>query len=96
MTPSIEDYRSRRVLVVGLGLSGIAACEFLRSRGAAVTATDRRTREELDSEALALEAEGVALHLGSHPTSLVSGADLVVPSPGVRTDVPILSEARKR
>lgn len=92
----IEDYRSRRVLVVGLGLSGVAACELLRSRGAVVTATDRRTREELDPKALALEAAGVTLHLGSHPTSLISGVDLVVPSPGVRTDVPILSEARKR
>jgi UDP-N-acetylmuramoylalanine--D-glutamate ligase len=96
MSPLSEDYRSRRVLVVGLGLSGIAACELLRSRGAVVTATDRRTREELEPEALALEAEGVTLHLGSHPTSLVSEMDLVVPSPGVRIDVPILSEARTR
>jgi UDP-N-acetylmuramoylalanine--D-glutamate ligase len=92
----IEDYRSRRVLVVGLGLSGIAACELLRSRGAVVTAADRRTREELDSKALALEASGVTLHLGSHPSSLLAGIDLVVSSPGVRTDTPILSEARKR
>jgi len=91
-----EDYRSRRVLVVGLGLSGVAACELLRSRGAVVTATDRRTRDELDPKALALEGEGVTLHLGSHPTSLVSGVDLVVPSPGVRIDLPILAEAKKR
>ncbi len=94
--PMEEDYRGRRVLVVGLGLSGIAACELLRSRGAVVTATDRRTREELEPKALALEAEGVMLHLGSHPISLVSGVDLVVPSPGVKIDAPILSEARKR
>ena len=91
-----EDYRGRRVLVVGLGLSGIAACELLRSRGAVVTAADRRTREELDSKALALEASGVTLHLGSHPSSLLAGIDLVVSSPGVRTDTPILSETRKR
>jgi UDP-N-acetylmuramoylalanine--D-glutamate ligase len=91
-----EDYRGRRVLVVGLGLSGIAACELLRSRGAVVTATDRRTREELDAKALALEASDVTLHLGSHPSSLLAGIDLVVSSPGVRTDTPILSETRKR
>jgi UDP-N-acetylmuramoylalanine--D-glutamate ligase len=96
MTAMREDYRGRRVLVVGLGMSGIAAAELLRSRGAVVVATDRRTREELDPKALALETSGVALHLGSHPTSLVSGVDLVVPSPGVKTDLPILSEARKR
>jgi UDP-N-acetylmuramoylalanine--D-glutamate ligase len=61
-----------------------------------VAAADRRTREELDPKALALEAKGVTLHLGSHPPSLLSGVDLVVPSPGVRLDTPILSEARER
>ncbi len=91
-----EHYRARRVLVVGLGLSGVAASELLRSRGAAITAADRRTRDELSKEALALEAEGVTLHLGSHPPSLLSGRDLVVVSPGVRTDEPILREARER
>jgi UDP-N-acetylmuramoylalanine--D-glutamate ligase len=92
----IEDYRGRKVLVVGLGLSGIAASELLSSRGAIVAAADRRTREELDPKALALEAKGVALHLGSHPPSLLSGVDLVVPSPGVRLDTPILSAASER
>jgi UDP-N-acetylmuramoylalanine--D-glutamate ligase len=99
MSPAREDlrdYGGRRVLVVGLGLSGIAASELLRSRGALVTAADRRPREELDPSALALEALGVTLHLGSHPASLLFGVDLVVPSPGVRTDVPILVEAKKR
>jgi UDP-N-acetylmuramoylalanine--D-glutamate ligase len=91
-----EDYRGRKVLVVGLGLSGIAAAELLSSRGAVVVATDRRSREELDPTALALEAKGVSLHLGSHPSSLLSGVDLVVPSPGVRIDTPILAEARER
>jgi UDP-N-acetylmuramoylalanine--D-glutamate ligase len=61
-----------------------------------VAATDRRSREELDPTALALEARGVSLHLGSHPSSLLSGVDLVVPSPGVRIDTPILTEARER
>jgi UDP-N-acetylmuramoylalanine--D-glutamate ligase len=90
------DYRGRRVLVVGLGLSGIAASELLRSRGAVVTAADRRSRDELSKEALALEAEGVTLHVGSHPPSLLARMDLVVASPGVRTDEPILHEARAR
>jgi UDP-N-acetylmuramoylalanine--D-glutamate ligase len=91
-----EDYRGRRALVVGLGLSGIAAAEHLRARGAHVTAADRRSREDLDPRALALETAGVALHLGSHPPTLASGADLLVLSPGVRTDIPLVAEARKR
>ena len=94
--PTKEDYRGRSVLVVGLGLSGVAASRLLRSRGAVVTGADRRPREELSQEALALEADGVRLHLGSHPPTLLSGVDLVVASPGVRTDSPILQEARAR
>jgi UDP-N-acetylmuramoylalanine--D-glutamate ligase len=91
-----EDYRGRRALVVGLGLSGIAAAEHLRARGAQVTAADRRSREDLDPRALSLEAAGVALHLGSHPPTLASGVDLLVLSPGVRTDIPLVAEASKR
>jgi UDP-N-acetylmuramoylalanine--D-glutamate ligase len=90
------DYRGRRILVVGLGLSGTAAAELLQSRGALVTAADQRRREELPKEALALEEWGVTLHLGSHPPALLSGAELVVVSPGVRTDLPLVREARAR
>jgi UDP-N-acetylmuramoylalanine--D-glutamate ligase len=82
--------------VVGLGLSGIAASELLRSRGAVVTAADQRRREELSKEALALGEAGVTLHLGSHPPALLSAAELVVVSPGVRADAPIVREARAR
>jgi UDP-N-acetylmuramoylalanine--D-glutamate ligase len=91
-----EQYRGRRVLVVGLGLSGIAAAKHLLSRGALVTAADQRGPAELDPKALALQDQGIELHLGSHPASLAAKADLVVASPGVRMEAPILEESRRR
>jgi UDP-N-acetylmuramoylalanine--D-glutamate ligase len=95
MSGKRQSYDGRRVLVVGLGRSGIAAAELLSSRGASVLANDLRPREALDEKALALEAKAVTLVLGSHPESLASEVDLVVTSPGVRTDLPLLVASRR-
>lgn len=73
------DVRGKRVVVVGLGASGIAACRLLRTRGARVVATDAREPEP----AKALAAEGVDLVLGGHEEARIAEADLVVVSPGV-------------
>lgn len=91
-----EDYRGRRVLVVGLGRSGLAVCRFLVSRGAAVTANDRRDPTELGREASELEALGVSIVGSGHPEELADSVDLVVSSPGIPLDLPPLKRARER
>ena len=91
-----EDYRNRRVLVIGLGRSGLAACAFLSSQGATIVANDRRRREELDSAAVALEKIGVQLVLGAQPPELATHVDLVVTSPGIPLDLAVLVEARRQ
>ncbi len=91
-----EDYRNRRVLVIGLGRSGLAACAFLSSKGATIVANDRRRREELDFGVTALERTSVKLVLGGHPVGLATGVDLVVTSPGVPLDLAVLVEARRQ
>jgi UDP-N-acetylmuramoylalanine--D-glutamate ligase len=90
-----ENYEGRRVLVVGLARSGLAASELLLDRGATVVGNDRRSREELEPQALSLQARGVELVLGSHPETLAAGFDLIVLSPGVRPDLPFLERARR-
>lgn len=87
-----DDYAKSRVLVVGLGRSGVAACALLKARGAQVVATDLRPRDELDASAL----EEVELVLTSHPPELVHDVDLIVLSPGVSLTLPLLVEARRR
>ncbi|MCX6549971.1 MAG: UDP-N-acetylmuramoyl-L-alanine--D-glutamate ligase [Acidobacteria bacterium] len=83
--------RHQRVVVVGGAGSGIAAARLLADRGARVTLTDKRTA--IDGQP-ALESLGVALVLGDHPAELLSGADLVVVSPGVPFDEPSVAAAR--
>ncbi len=91
---SAGDYRGRRVLVVGLARSGMAAVKFLLRQGALVRATDRKTEKELSGKASLLREQGVELVLGSHPRELVAHVDLVVVSPGVPLEQPLFQEAQ--
>src|SRR5499427_2112815 len=95
MSASIE-LRNKRVLVVGLARTGIATALFCAARGARVTATDTRTEKELGDALAALRKAGVALELGGHRQELVLDADLIIPSPGVPADAPLLQFARSK
>jgi UDP-N-acetylmuramoylalanine--D-glutamate ligase len=86
----------RRVTVVGLARSGVAACRLLRALGATVTGTDARPADALPPEARGLGAEGVRLTLGGHPPEAFAGAELVVLSPGVPAAHPALAGCRAR
>ena len=88
------DLAGQRVVVVGLARSGIAAARFLASRGARVSATDRKEAAELPPEVLRLEEQGVVLELGGHRQQSFTSADLVVVSPGVPWELPELLAAR--
>ena len=82
------------VVVIGLARSGIAAAEFLARRGASVVATDAKGEGELPREALALRERGVRLELGGHRRETLTGARMVVVSPGVPWELPELEAAR--
>ena len=82
-----------RVLVLGLGLSGMAAARLLRRRGIELIASDRRSAAELGLGDLASDP-GVELVLGGADSKLPSGIDAVVTSPGVPLSHPLLAAAR--
>jgi UDP-N-acetylmuramoylalanine--D-glutamate ligase len=84
-----------RALVVGLGSSGVAAATLLTRQGWRVTANDRAAAAEL-AERLAQLPAGVEAVLGGHPESLLESVALVVTSPGVPPDLPLLAQARRR
>lgn len=72
----------KKILVVGLARSGVAAAEFLTARGASVTVNDAKPENEL-KDASALRAKGIEVIGGGHPLELFEKADLIVVSPGV-------------
>ena len=55
------DVKDKRVVVVGLGTSGIAACRLLLARGAKVVGNDGKVAAAVSEDARALEREGVDL-----------------------------------
>lgn len=91
----MEEFCGRRVLVVGLARSGVAAAEALSGQGARVVATDKRAETELGPEVQALRSRGIDLVLGAHPDSLLAGTDLVVVSPGVPDTLPLITGAEE-
>src|SRR5262249_49790201 len=86
---------SKKVLVVGIARSGVAAAQLLASRGAMVIANDIKSESELREAASELRKLGVMLSLGGHPESLFGNADLIVLSPGVPADLAQLEAARR-
>ncbi len=73
----------KRVVVVGLGASGVAAARLCLRRGASVVANDGKPLEALSDSALALQAQGATLVAGGHDRAGMGEADLIVVSPGV-------------
>ena len=82
-----------RALVVGLGASGTAACLLLLRHGWLVRVNDRAAPESL-TESLGQIPAQVERVLGGHPPAALAGVSLVVVSPGVPWDLPLLAEAR--
>jgi len=90
------EFRGKRVTVVGLARSGVAACKALAERGARVLGTDRLSRGKLGGDLTGLEARGVGLATGGHRPEDFLDADLLVISPGVPNDMDLLTQARSR
>jgi UDP-N-acetylmuramoylalanine--D-glutamate ligase len=87
------DLRGRRVMVIGLGRSGLASVRLLAERGARVVASDAKDEVALGAEVLAaLDAAGAERVLGGHPEAAVLGVDCIVVSPGVPA-LPVLAAA---
>ncbi|MGH7924314.1 MAG: UDP-N-acetylmuramoyl-L-alanine--D-glutamate ligase [Candidatus Binatus sp.] len=84
------ELSGKRAMVVGLGVSGVAAARFLASRGAKLVMTDRR----VDVERGNLPAG--AVKLGAEDKGWLDGIDLVVSSPGVPRDSLLLRTATEK
>jgi UDP-N-acetylmuramoylalanine--D-glutamate ligase len=88
------ELKDKRVLVVGLGKSGIAAALFLRDKGARVTVSDTRSATELEQEIPGLLDAGIMVETGGHGLLTFRRQDLIVVSPGVPFDTPELTQSR--
>ena len=88
------ELKGKKVLVVGLGKSGLAAALFLRKRGAQVTVSDMRSAAALAKEIPALLEHGISVESGGHGLLTFRRQDLIVVSPGVPMDTPELVQVK--
>ncbi|MBS1816255.1 MAG: UDP-N-acetylmuramoyl-L-alanine--D-glutamate ligase [Acidobacteria bacterium] len=88
------ELKGKRVLVVGMGKSGLAAARFLHGRGAVVTISDSRPATVLSAEIEAMLEAGVAVETGGHGLLTFRRQDLLVVSPGVPVDTPELQQTQ--
>ena len=89
------ELKGKKVLVVGLGKSGLAAALFLRRQGAQVTVSDVRSADALARDIPALLEEGIMVETGGHGLLTFRRQDLIVVSPGVPLDTPELVQVQK-
>lgn len=89
------DVRNRQFAIFGMGESGVATAEFLARRGARVRAVDRKALNELKPEhARRLEQSRIALC--AQDEAALEGVELILLSPGVPPQLPLIAEARRR
>jgi UDP-N-acetylmuramoylalanine--D-glutamate ligase len=89
--------RGMKCVVVGLGASGMAAVRFLHERGLRIRVSESRPASDLGSADLEVLRElGVAWECGGHSDEFFREAELIVPSPGVPLDLPVLRAAKER
>lgn len=78
--------KSKKVAVVGIGVSNIPLINFLVDLGAVVTAFDKKSKEQLGETAVEFENKGVKLSLGDNYLDSLTGFDVVFKTPSMRID----------
>ena len=89
---SIMDFSGKHFLVIGAGISGRAASLALAGHGGSVTLNDMKAIDTAEQPWPDIKAAGVQLVFGSQETALLDGMDVVVPSPVISPEIPIMKK----
>ena len=88
------DWQNKKVLIVGMARSGIAAAQLLHGAGAIVTVNDMKPESAFGDKLDALKSLDVSFRLGEDGIDALKGQDILCISPGVPIDAPIVKAAR--
>ena len=91
----VSQLRNKKISVIGAARSGVAVAKLLQSAGSTVFVSDKTGPEKLKAEARVLDDLGIVYELGGH-SERVYDCSLMVISPGVPGNAPVVLEARKR
>lgn len=90
---SIKDLKDKHIAVLGMGVEGYSSALYLAQKGAKVAVLDKRDDLEKPQELLDL---GVTFLLGADYLKKLSGAQLIVRSPGIKRNLPEILEAEAK
>ena len=93
---SSMELRDKKVTVLGLARSGVAAAHLLQAVGASVTVADRKEERELADAFSRLDRRALTVKVGAGYESALEGTELAVISPGVPSDLEALTQIRRR
>ncbi|RKU26031.1 UDP-N-acetylmuramoyl-L-alanine--D-glutamate ligase [Candidatus Poribacteria bacterium] len=95
LNPGMGTYNNKKITVFGANRSGIAIAILLHGNGAKISITDSRKKDELSDELRQLNELEIDFFLGGHSEDCIKDSDLIVVSPGVPLDIPILEKAKQ-
>ncbi|MFQ5834790.1 MAG: UDP-N-acetylmuramoyl-L-alanine--D-glutamate ligase [bacterium] len=87
--------KGKKVLVLGMGISGMGAIRLLKEAGAQVTVNELEDDKEMRARASEFERKGIKVILGSHPLEILAGQELIILSPGIPLQIALLRQAEK-
>lgn len=96
MFNDVSELKDKKILVVGLGKTGVALAKFLHEHGAQVTVTDHKSKPELSTQIEQLGDIPIKLDLGGHSPKTFLQQDLVILSPGIPPHLKIFDYARNQ
>jgi UDP-N-acetylmuramoylalanine--D-glutamate ligase len=94
LTVEKSEFAGRRIAVLGMARTGLAAAPVLMELGAQVILSDSAGAERLGDRLDMARETGAEVRINSDPETALFGADLVIPSPGIPMDAPVLRLAR--
>ncbi|MEI7671366.1 MAG: UDP-N-acetylmuramoyl-L-alanine--D-glutamate ligase [Deltaproteobacteria bacterium] len=90
------ELKAKKVAVIGVGKTGLATARFLAGREARIAVTDAKPVSAWGEASAALDNLHADLTVAPYGPEILTDTDLVVPSPGIYPDNPILVEAVRR
>lgn len=85
------DIRDKKVVIAGLGQTGFDTAMFLNKKGAQVFVTESSENDDILKKSAGLKSMGIKTETGGHTEKFISGAEMIIPCPGVPdTSLPVM------
>ena len=91
----IDNFKDKKVLIVGLGRAGVAAARYAASRGACVTVSEKKDEPQVREYVSKLKGFEIVYSFGKNDPALMMNSDLIVLSPGVPLNIDGLKQAKR-